>query len=228
MRVFVGMETSGMVRRAFAARGHDVISCDLLPSVDGSERHLVGDVFSILEYLNYSEWWPNLAVFHPTCTFLTYAAEWAYGDGPYHQKLKPGTLVGAERRAAREAAIADVLRIAALPIRMKCIENPRGVLQVVWRKPTQVIQPWQFGEDASKETCLWLDNLRPLVPTKLVSPPRLVADAPYPGRGKWTVAGRYANQTDSGQNALPPSDDRWADRSATYPGIAAAMAEQWG
>lgn len=225
MRVFVGMETSGVVRDAFAARGHDAVSCDLLP---GKGRHLVGDVFEVLTKLRADGWWPDLAVFHPTCTFLTSSAEWAFGDGPYHQKVKPGTLVGAERREARAKAVADVLRLAELPIKSKAIENPVGALSRLWRKPDQIIQPWWFGDDASKATCLWLDGLPLLEPTNILRPPRLVADAPYEGHDEWTIAGRYANQTDSGQSNVTPSEDRWQLRSETYPGVAKAMAERWG
>ncbi len=227
MLVFIGMETSGMLRRAFQRRGHETYSCDLLPSEDGGEemvysadrlpigRHLVGDVFETLENLWANDLWPELAIFHPSCTYLTNSAEWAYGDGPYHQKVKPGTLVGAARRAAREKALDDVRRIFALKIKRKVIENPIGAISRL-RKPTQVIQPNQFGDDASKATCLWLDGLMPLRPTKRIEP-RMVDGKP-----------RWANQTDGGQNRLSPSVDRWKDRSRTYGGIAEAMADQWG
>jgi len=227
MIVFIGMETSGACRRAFQAQGHETYSCDLLPSQDGGEemayshdglplgRHLVGDIFLSLENLIATDLRPDLAIFHPDCTYLTNSAAWAFGDGPYHQKVKPETLVGAARRDARDEAIRTVERIWALPIRRKCIENPIGALSTRWRKPTQIIHPNQFGDDASKATCLWLDGLLPLVPTKPVAP-RIVNGRP-----------RWANQTDNGQNRLPPSDDRWQRRADTYPGIADAMASQW-
>lgn len=219
MRVFIGMETSGTLRRAFAGRGHNAWSCDLLPAEDDASHHIVGDVFDTLAVLGARGWVPDLAIFHPTCTYLTISAEWAYHDGPYHQKVKPGTLVGAARRAAREAAAADFMRIVRLKIPRKVIENPIGVMSTRFRKPDQIIQPHQFGHDASKATCLWLedDNLLPLLlPTQPVAP-RYVDGRP-----------RWANQTDSGQNRLSPSDDRWKNRARTYSGIADAMAEQWG
>ena len=228
MIVFIGMETSGMLRRAFQARGHETYSCDILPSEDGGEemvysddnlplgRHLIGDVFDALENMWANDLWPDLAIFHPTCTYLTISAEWAYGDGPYHQKVKPETLVGAARREAREHALDDVRRIFALKIRRKVIENPIGVIGTRIRRASQIIQPNQFGHDASKATCLWLDGLLPLRPTKLINP-RMVDGRP-----------RWANQTDAGQNRLPPGPDRWKDRSRTYQGIADAMATQWG
>jgi hypothetical protein len=216
MKVFVGMETSGVMRRAFQARGHDVISCDLLPSEDNSPAHIEGDVFEALDQLwMFRGWRPDLAIFHPTCTYLTCSAEWAYGPGPYHQKVKPGTLVGDARKWARFWAVAQFRRLLDLPIHQIAVENPIGVMSKI-RKPTQIVQPWWFGDDASKATCLWLNNLPKLIPTQLVSP-RVVG-----GKKRW------ANQTDSGQNRLTPGPDRWKDRSRTYEGLAAACADQWG
>lgn len=209
MKILVGFESSGMVRRAFRARGHDAWSCDLLPADDGSAHHIQGDIFDVVD----GDW--DLGIFHPVCTYLTNSAAWAFSDGPYHMQVKPGTLVGAARRDARERALSDVRRLLALPYPL-AIENPRGFIGTMIRPPTQTIQPNQFGDDASKATCLWLNRLPCLVPTKRVAG-RIVN-----GRERW------ANQTDSGQNRLPPSADRWKKRSETYPGIATAMAEQWG
>lgn len=126
---------------------------------------------------------------------------------------------GARHFAAKRAdgrqqeGIAFFLAIAAAPVARLAIENPVGIMSSLYRKPDQVIQPWQFGHDASKTTCLWLRGLPQLVPTDVLT---------MPERGRW------ANQTASGQNRLGPSPDRWKQRSATYPGIAAAMAAQWG
>lgn len=208
MRVLIGCERFGILREAFRRRGHDAWSCDLVPAVDGSPFHMQGTVLGVL----YAGW--DLAVFHPDCTFLTNSAAWAYGDGPYHQRVKPGTLVGAARREAREEAVAFVRRLWAAPIPRVAIENPRGHLSRVLGR-SQTVQPHQFGDDASKATCLWLKGLPPLVPTSQIAP-RMVDGRP-----------RWANQTDTGQNRLPPSADRAMLRAATYPGIAAAMAEQW-
>lgn len=207
--MLVGCEHSGVVRRAFRARGHDAWSCDLLAAADGGP-HYQGDVLEILAL----GW--DLAIFHPDCTFLTSSAEWAYGDGPYHQKLKPETLTGAARRTARAGAVAFVRQLLAAPIDKIAIENPVGHLSRAIGKPAQVIQPNWFGDDASKATCLWLKNLPPLAPTRMVAP-RMVNGRP-----------RWANQTDNGQNRLSPTNDRWAKRAQTYPGVAAAFAEQWG
>ena len=217
MKVFVGMETSGVMRRAFQNRGHDVVSCDFLPSEDDAPEHWQMDVFEALEQLwLFYGWHPDLAIFHPTCTYLTISAEWAYGPGPYHQKVKPETLVGAARVEEREKAVAQFRKILDLPIYKIAVENPVGVISTRIRKPDQVVQPWWFGDDASKATCLWLKHLPPLPKTKPV-PPRVVN-----GRKLW------GNQTDSGQNKLTPGPDRWKDRARTYPGFAAACAWMWG
>lgn len=208
LKVLVGCEFSGVVRDAFLAQGHDAISCDLLPT-ESPGPHYQGDIMDLINDPF------DLAVFHPTCTFLTCAAEWAYGPGPYHQKVKPGTLVGEERKEAREEAIEFALRLWNAPnIPLIALENPVGVLSRYLPKP-QIIQPYNFGHDASKATCLFLKGLPPLCPTSY-HPPRVVG-------GKY----RWDNQTDGGQNKLSPSADRGKLRSVTYKGIAEAMAAQW-
>lgn len=218
MRVLIGCEQFGKVREAFRARGHDAWSCDLKPTRDGSPFHFHGNVLAVL-----GNGW-DLAIFHPDCTYLTNSAEWAYKDPDfdrypgvgYHQKLKPGTLFGAERRKARTDAVAFVKTLLSAPIPRIAIENPIGHLTQHLGSADQTIQPHQFGDDASKATCLWLKNLPKLVSTNPVAP-RLVDGKP-----------RWGNQTDGGQNKLPPSADRAMLRAATYPGIAAACADQWG
>lgn len=210
MRVLIGCERFGILREAFRRRGHDAWSCDLVPAADSSPFHIQGDVLDIVG----AGW--DLAIFHPDCTYLTNSAAWAYGDGPYHQRVKPETLVGAARRQAREEAVAFVKNLIAAPIPRIAIENPIGHLSSRIGPAVQTIQPNEFGDDASKATSLWLYNLPILFPTRLVAP-RMVNGRP-----------RWANQTDSGQNRLSPSDDRAMLRAATYPGIAGAMADQWG
>lgn len=210
MRVLVGCECSGVVREAFRAAGHNAWSCDLKPATDGSRYHIQGD---LLHVIRSPEW--DLLIAHPDCTYLTNSAAWAYKDGPYHMRLKPGTLTGRERRDARRKAIEFVAALWNCGIPRIAIENPVGVLSTAWRKPDQIIQPYQFGDDASKATCLWLKGLPLLKPTGYVAP-RMVA-----GKSRWS------NQTDSGQNRLSPSADRAHLRAITYSGIAVAMAEQW-
>jgi hypothetical protein len=213
MKVLVGCEFSGRVRDAFIARGHDAMSCDFLPT-DSEGPHYQGNVFDIIH-----DGW-DLAIFHPPCTYLTRAAEWAYSD-VQTKKIKPNTLTGAKRRQAREEAVEFVLKLANSNIPKIAIENPVGVLSVRWRKPDQFIQPYEYGEDASKRTCLWLKNLPLLKPTSYY-PPRLV-ETNFGGRVL-----RWGNQTDNGQSKNAPSANRWKDRSVTFNGWALAMAEQWG
>jgi len=209
MRILLACECSGRTRNALRARGHDCWSVDFEPSEDNSPYHLQDDMWAVIW-----EGW-DMIIAHPTCTYLTNSAEWCYND-VQKKKLDPNKLYGAARRAAREEAIDFVKRIWALDIPKIAIENPIGTLSTRMCKPTQIIQPWMFGDDASKATCLWLKGLPKLEPTKIIAP-RITAD----GKKRW------ANQTDSGQNKLAPSADRWKERSRTYDGIANAFAEQW-
>ncbi|NBV95550.1 MAG: hypothetical protein EBR90_02020 [Actinobacteria bacterium] len=218
MKVLVACEYSGRVRDAFRAKGHDAWSCDLLPCEDDSRYHIHGDVRNELQP---NRW--DMLIAHPDCTYLTNSAAWALKDGPYHQNVKPGTLVGAARRQAQAEALDFVRLLFDAPIEKKCLENPIGKIGTAIRKHTQIIQPWQFGHDANKATCLWLENLPLLVPTKIIG--GRVVEWP---RGSGKFVERWSNQTDSGQNNLTPSDDRWKDRARTYQGWADAMADQWG
>lgn len=196
MRVLVACEYSGVVRDAFLARGHDAMSCDLLPTeVPGP--HYEGDVRDVLD-----DGW-DLMICHPPCTYLA-------SSGLHWNKRIPG------REQLTEESVAFVRLLLDADIPRIALENPIGRISTAIRKPDQIIQPHQFGHDASKATCLWLKNLPPLLPTSLVAP-RMVNGRP-----------RWSNQTDSGQNKLPPGKDRWKLRSTTYQGIADAMAEQWG
>lgn len=241
MRGIIGHETSGRTREAFRVRGLDVVSADFLPAKDGSDNHIQGDIFEIVEANGPFDF----GIFHPTCTYLTNSAAWAFGDGPYHQKVKAGTLVGAARREAREKALLDVRRIMAFTatgiVKRTVIENPVGAISSAIRKPDQIIHPFQFGDDASKATCLWLDGFRPLLLGRYVKPRLICADCgalhcydvafrhgcPNCGAEAGKMRPRWSNQTDSGQNRLTPSPDRWSLRSETYLGIAEAFAEQW-
>lgn len=223
MHVLIGMEQFGHTRQAYRSRGHQAWSCDLVPARDGSPHHIQDDVRRHLRAAPDGCPW-DLAIFHPDCTYFTNSAAWAFNDPDYdrypdvgyHQKVKPGTLVGQARRDARErdAALVRELRDSNIP--RKAFENPTGYMSKILGPASQTIHPNQFGHDASKATCLWLFELPLLVPTKLIAP-RMINGRP-----------RWANQTDSGQNNLPPSKDRAMQRAATYPGISEAFAEQWG
>ena len=215
MKVLIACEYSGRVRDAFLANGHEALSCDLLPT-DLPGPHYQGDVLDIIN----DDW--DLLIAHPPCTFLTCSAEWEYTDGPYHQKILPGTLVGEERRQARIDAIGFVKTLFNSSVSKIAIENPVGVLSRELRAPDQFIQPYEFGDNGSKKTCLWFKGLPRLKPTKLY-PPRLAKSKD--GR---SYSLRWGNQTDSGQNKESPGQDRWKIRSTTWQGWANAMAAQWG
>ena len=192
MRVLVACEYSGTLRDAFAALGHDAMSCDLLPT-DSQGNHYQGDVRDVL-----NDGW-DLMIAHPPCTYLAVS-------GLHWNKRVPG------REQNTEQALEFVRLLLDAPIERIALENPVSCISTRIRKPDQIVQPWWFGDDASKKTCLWLKNLPLLVETD-----RLAGDS----------STRRANQTASGQNKLPPSADRWKIRSKTYPGIARAMAQQW-
>lgn len=152
-----------------------------------------------------------MMIAHPPCTYLSVSGmHW--------------TTRGLRDLKLTEDALGFVRALMDAPIPRICIENPVSVISSRIRKPDQIIQPWHFGDDASKKTCLWLKGLEPLKHdrSKWV-PGRIVGEDK---RGRTIV--RWANQCDSGQNRLGPSKDRWKERSRTYPGIARAMAEQWG
>lgn len=226
MKVLIGCERSGVVREAFRKLGHDAWSCDLEPADDGSRYHYQYNVLDVA-----MEQW-DLGIFHPPCTYLSVS-------GLHWNKRRP------ERAALTEKAIHFAARLFVLEIDKIAIENPVGLIGTRIRPADQWIQPYQFGDDASKNTGLWLKGLKPLVGTRFVSG-RLVCQACKSvytdpdkrmtvqrygcecGAGLDQLVSRWSNQTDSGQNKLGPSPDRAKLRSQTYPGIAAAMAEQWG
>lgn len=186
---------SGRVREAFRAKGHDAWSVDLVESLDTSEYHIVGDA---LDYLN--EGW-DLLIAHPPCTYLC-------NSGVRWLRERP------ERWDSLEDARELFMALWNAPIPRIAIENPVPHKHAQLPKYTQTIQPYQFGEDASKRTCLWLKGLPELQPTKFILPTH--------------HGNKYANQTPSGQNKEGPSANRGALRSLTYPGIASAFAAQWG
>ena len=198
------------------------VSADLLPSDDGSELetgpgwvrgHYQGDVLECLDLLTAMGQRPDLAIFHPTCRYLANS-----GALRLYQSGKKANGIDADRWAKMEEAAQFFRRLLCLPIDRLAIENPvmhGHALKIIGTLPSQSIQPHDFGEDASKRTCLWLHNLPHLMPTSSY-PPRMVDGRP-----------RWGNQTDSGQNKLTPSVDRWKIRSVTYHGIADAMASQW-
>lgn len=185
MKVLIGCEYSAIVRKAFEEQGHDAMSCDLLPTdVDGP--HYQGDIFDVIDY----PW--DLAIFHPPCTHLSVS-------GSRHFEAKK---IDGRQQTAVSFFMRLVRQSAHIP--MTAIENPVCIMSSLYRKPDQIIQPWQYGHGETKATCLWLKGLPLLTPTDIVE-------------------GREARI-----HKMPPSTDRWKLRSTTYQGIANAMAQQWG
>ncbi len=182
-KVLVACEYSGRVREAFRKLGHDAYSCDLLPAEDGSPHHKQGDV---IPWMYGMEW--DLVIAHPPCTRLCNS--------------------GNRWRSTKKQETSEAVNFFMLFTLLPCptvIENPIGIMSTVYRKPNQIIQPWQFGHGETKATCLWISNSLPnLIPTNVVE-----------GR-------------EHRVHRMPPGPDRWKERSRTYQGIADAMAHQWG
>lgn len=193
MKVLVACEFSGVVRRAFRELGHDAISCDLLAAQDGETKyHYQGDVLDILD----AGW--DLMIAHPPCTHLAVSgARWFNG-----------------KEKQQEEALEFVQLLLDVPIPRICVENPVSIISSRIRKPDQIVQPWMFGDEATKTTCLWLKGLPLLRPTSVVDK----------GARHTTKSGRSLPKWYN----LPPSPDRAKIRSRTFEGFANAMAEQWG
>jgi hypothetical protein len=193
MKILIACEYSGIVRDAFIAKGHDAMSCDLLPT-EREGPHYQGDIREVLD-----ESW-DLMIAHPPCTFLTVSG---------NKWMKPEFKDRFPTRVQdREEAIKFFMLFANSSIPKVAIENPIGVMSSNYRKPDQIIQPYQYGHPERKATCLWLKNLPNLKPTNIVELPQNKA-----------LAQRL--------HYLPPSENRWKERSKTYQGIANAMADQW-
>lgn len=206
MRVLIGCETSGRVRRAFTELGHDAWSCDLLPSEDGSNRHIVGDVRDLL-----GDGWDLLAVMHPPCTRLC-------NSGVRWLNVPPPGRTLEEMWAELDDGAALFSACWNAPIPRIAVENPvmhkHAKARIVnYAPPAQTVQPWWFGEPAFKATGLYLKGLPPLQPTNKLTPPKSGTDE----HKAWSRVHR-----------MPPGPDRWKERSRTFEGIAQAMAEQWG
>jgi hypothetical protein len=202
MKVLVACEYSGTVRDAFISMGHEAMSCDLLPT-DVPGPHYQGDVFDII-----NQGW-DMMIAHPPCTYLCVS-------GLHWNKRVEG------RDAKTDEALEFVKKLLDAPIQRIALENPVGCISKRIRKPEQIIQPYEYGDDAAKKTCLWLKNLPKLRPTDRVRGRKVKTPS-----GK--IVERWSNQCDNyGQDKTPPSPDRWKIRSKTWQGIADAMASQWG
>lgn len=187
MQVLIACESSGTVRRAFRALGHDAWSCDLLPADDPTPYHIKGDALPVMR-----RGW-DLIIAHPPCTHLACS-----GARHFAAKRADG------RQADGIALFMAMVRACARGAPLWAIENPVGIMSTIYRKPDQIIQPWQFGHGECKATCLWLGGLPTLRPSRVVS-----------GREQRI-------------HRMAPGPLRWKARSKTYAGIASAIADQWG
>jgi len=207
LRVLIACERSGVVRRAFAALGYDAWSCDLEPADDGSNRHIRDDVLRHLD-----AGWDLMAVMHPPCTVLCNSgAKWLYLGGRKINGPDPDRWQALRQSAAFYRALRDAEQIPC-----RAVENPvmhRHAIEQTARGHTQFVQPWWFGDPYFKATGFELINLPALRPTDKLTPPR-------PGTAEHKAWSRV--------HRMPPGAERARMRSETFPGIAGALAQQWG
>jgi site-specific DNA-cytosine methylase len=192
LKVLVACEYSGVVSQAFRDLGHEALSCDLIESdIPNNPWHYKGDVLCILD-----QGW-DIMIAHPPCTHLA----------------SSGARWWKEKQQEQQEAIDFVLALMQAPVKHIALENPVGILSRVYRKPDQIVQPWMFGHEAQKTTCLWLKNLPKLEPTQIVDKGETIT----------LSSGRRMSKF----SYLPDSKNRWKIRSTTFKGIAEAMAMQY-
>jgi len=197
MKILVACEESQAVTKAFRKNGHEAYSCDVLKCSGGNpEWHLHEDVLPLL-----LETWDMIVAFPPCTHLASSGARW------FRQKQEDGR---------QPKAIDFFLRIANADCDKICIENPIGIMSTEFRKPNQIINPWQFGHPVKKATCLWLKNLPPLKPTNIVEKGDDVTLSSGKVMSKWYY-----------ETSCLPQKDRATARSKTFQGIADAMADQW-
>lgn len=211
LKILVACEYSGTVRDEFIKLGFNAISCDLLPS-DSPGPHIQGD---ILDELNNGY---DVLIAFPPCTFLTVAGNaWMSHPDDRHlpyEKRRPNPKYP-NRRKDRQKGIEFFLSLATANIKHIAVENPIGIMSTTWRKPDQIIEPFQFGDNAKKSTCLWLDNLPKLTPTKIV-------DVEYVTLSTGRKFSKWEYEISKNHK------ERAHLRSKTFKGIAEAMSSQWG
>jgi len=209
LRVLVGCEESQVVTKAFRANGHEAYSCDLQECSGGHpEWHIQGSILDCLE-----DGW-DLLIAHPPCTHLSVS-----GARHFEEKRKDGR---------QQKAIDFFMRLTDVNIRKTVIENPIGIMSTIYRKPDQIIQPYYFGDEAQKTTCLWFKNIHPLFHSKekdLFN--KEVTHVSNGGEVQHKTSHRKMNKFHY-ETSLLPQHMRSAARSKTFPGIAKAMADQWG
>ena len=202
-KILIGCEESQTICKAFREIGFEAYSNDILPCSGGHpEWHLQMDVFEALKLENW-----DLFIAHPECTRLTVAANKYYK--PEYSERFPNI------HKEREEAVRFFMRLVSVKVKYKAIENPIGIMSTRYKKPSQIIQPFQFGDPERKATCLWLENLPLLVPTNIVEPDIIV---------------HKSGKTDSRlhfETLKLSKEERRKARSKTFKGIADAMADQW-
>jgi len=211
MKVLVACEFSQRVTKAFRKEGHEAFSCDLLPTEGNPEWHIQDNVLKHLD-----ENW-DLMIAHPPCTFIcSTGAKWFYHPNDKHlpvDQRRPHPRFP-DRKQKKLDAIEFFMKFYEAPIKRICVENPVGAMSTNFRKPDQIIQPYQFGHPEPKKTCLWLKELPQLVPTKFMKPEYHITKS-----GKRVPKWFFSPS---------PSEERAKMRDRTFPGIAEAMAIQWG
>lgn len=224
MKVLVACEESQAVCTAFRERGHEAYSCDIQePSGGHPEWHILGDALeavkggsvTTMDGLTHDVGKWDLLIAHPPCTYLTVAGNRWFNVDKYGEKA-------ISRMKERENAVQFFMAFIEAGVEKVAVENPVGYMSSHYRKPDCIIQPFQFGERARKGTCLWLKNLPPLTPTEIVDPGEILP-------GGYSVGASANWAVDENGKVLSWSDPRTAKaRSKTFPGIARAMADQWG
>ena len=208
IRVIVACEESQAVCSAFRKLGHEAFSCDILPCSGGHpEWHFQEDIFKVLE----REPKFDLMIAHPPCTFLTVTWNRWFNEEKYGEKA-------IKRKKDREDAINFFISLSKMDIPYIAIENPIGIMSTVYRKPDQIVQPYMFGDEAQKSTCLWLKNLPLLKPTHIVGKGEIIKFKSGKSMPKWYAEAFYKCKTKEERSTL---------RSKTFQGIANAMAQQW-
>lgn len=218
MKILIGCEESQTITLAFRKLGIEAYSCDLLPCSGGHpEWHFQDDIFNVIK----SDKW-DMMIAHPPCTYLTSSGvQWLshpddknlpFEDRRPHPKYP-------NRRQDMLDSVEFVKALYNCDIEKVAIENPIGVLSTRWRKPDQIIQPYMFGDEATKSTCLWLKNLPQLTPTKIVGKGEYVTYSSGKKMPKWYADALTNAKTDAERRTL---------RSKTFQGIADAIADQWG
>lgn len=203
MKILVACEESQAVCVAFRNKGHEAYSCDIMEcSGDHPEWHIHGDVLPLLD----QKW--DMVIAFPPCTHLSVA-----GARSFKEKIASGV---------QQQAVEFFMRIANTPISKICIENPVGIMSTKFRKPDQIVHPYFFGDPEPKKTCLWLKGLPLLLPTNMVEPEYVI----YRSKKSKSGFSRYGKITGSNPSTRNPNNAKL--RSKTYPGLAQAMAEQWG